>query len=397
MLVQVLLLALLSSLLLLSSAVASVDESAPSTLAPSQEVKTVIEWSRQLRTCDEVADRDIPVSGTSRVIYAIGKEDPKDDTHVNVHSLMGVKNINLLDSAATTPAPSDSHNITLMSRSFPISPDSDQKPGTYYHCQGFAANFSQKAHVIRVTPRIDYAHSALVHHMLLFKCPNPFTQAELDWAGNCYTQDTPKPVSQCDQVSVIAGWAVGGGEFVYPPDVGFPIGEEAGTTYMMLQIHYHNPNGLTFNDSAGFALHLTHQLRKYDAGTFYLHQWPNPTNINIPPQQQSYEIGVYCPDECLGFPAEGVNVFASMLHTHEAGVALWTEHFRGGVQLPNIDSNMAYDFNFQQVITMSPNAYPVLKKGDNLKLTCRYNTMGRTANTTGGIATTDEMCMDYLV
>ena len=232
--------------------------------------------------------------------------------------------------------------------------------------------------------------------MLLFKCPTPFSQEELDWAGNCYSESTPKPVSSCDQVNVIGGWAVGGDEFVYPPDVGFPMGDsEAGTTYMMLQIHYHNPDHLSFNDSAGFALHFTNQLRKYDAGTFYLHQ--NLPSINIPPKQAGYEIGVYCPDSCTQFPEEGVKVFASMLHTHETGVALWTEQYRNGVQLSNVDENYGYDFAYQQVVTFAPDAYPVLKKGDNLKLTCRYNTLMRKQNTTGGIATTDEMCMDYLV
>ena len=264
-----------------------------------------------------------------------------------------------------------------------------------YHCQGFAANFSQKAHVIRITPQVDYAHSALVHHMLLFKCPTlPFSQPDLDWAGNCYSRDTPAAVSACDQKGVIAGWAVGGGEFVFPESVGYPLGDDGtGSTYMMLQVHYHNPDHLTFNDSAGFTLHLTNMLRQHDAGTFYLQQ--NLGSINIPPRQSGYEIGVYCPDSCLQFPKEGVNVFASMLHTHETGVAVKTEHFRGGVQLPNIDENPGYDFAFQQIETFAPESYRVLKAGDDLKLTCRYNTLQRQNHTVGGIATTDEMCMDY--
>ena len=29
------------------------------------------------------------------------------------------------------------------------------------------------------------------------------------------------------------------------------------------------------------------------------------------------------------------------------GKGIWIEHSRGGVQLPNIDSNYNYDFNFQ--------------------------------------------------
>ena len=129
MIVQVLSLVVLFSLLLLSSSLTVADDSHTS-LAASQEMKTVIEWSRQLRTCDEAGDRDIPLSGTSRIIYAMGDEDPKDDNHVRQHSAMGVKNVNLLDSPATTAMPSDAYNMTFMSRSFPVSPDSDQKPGT---------------------------------------------------------------------------------------------------------------------------------------------------------------------------------------------------------------------------------------------------------------------------
>ena len=126
---QLLSFVVLSCLLLLSFAAPIADEFHHS-LAASQEMKTVLEWSRQLRTCDDAGDSDIPLSGTSRVIFAAGDEDPTDDTHVRQHSQMGLKNVNLLDSPVTAPMPADAYNISVMSRSFPISPVSDQKPGT---------------------------------------------------------------------------------------------------------------------------------------------------------------------------------------------------------------------------------------------------------------------------
>ena len=63
-------------------------------------------------------------------------------------------------------------------------------------------------------------------------------------------------------------------------------------------------------------------------------------------------------------------MFGTLLHSHTVGIfydflnlhfnfknkfniilyigkGIWIEHSRGGVQLPNIDSNYNYDFNFQ--------------------------------------------------
>ena len=53
--------------------------------------------------------------------------------------------------------------------------------------------------------------------------------------------------------------------------------------------------------------------------------------------------------------------------------------------------------SFQQVVPLGRwTNYPRIHSGDQLKLTCTYNTMSRKRITQGGIATTDEMCIDYL-
>ena len=397
---QLLFLSLLSllSLPFLSARVHHASHSTPAFTSPLPRVtstspsvhKTVLQWERQLQTCDpHGADLDIDLTGTSRVIYAIGGRDPTSDTTVPFHSTMGVKNVNLLDSPTTPQLPDVTEQHRVMSRPFPIDKNTLTAPSTYYHCQAFQRNFTQRSHIIKVTPQVDFYHSSLVHHMLLFRCDGAMSAADLAWAGNCYGSSTPRTVSACDQVHVLAGWAVGGGEFYYPPDVGFPIGP--GPVYMMLQIHYHNPRGVTFNDSAGFILTSTPMLRKFDAGTIVVHH--ELSTLSIPARSPAHNISVYTPPECLkGVPSSGLKVFGSMLHTHESGIRVRTQHYRGGQELAPLDSNMHYDFNFQQVVSFDPEAYPVLMAGDSLKLTCTYNTLDRPNATRGGISTKDEMC-----
>ena len=50
-----------------------------------------------------------------------------------------------------------------------------------------------------------------------------------------------------------------------------------------------------------------------------------------------------------GFPPRGIIVFASQLHTHLTGVRVWTRHFRGGVELPELDRDNHYSTMFQEI------------------------------------------------
>ena len=41
---------------------------------------------------------------------------------------------------------------------------------------------------------------------------------------------------------IVAAWGLGGDPFYFPPEAGYPVGEEhGGATYYMLEIHYDNP------------------------------------------------------------------------------------------------------------------------------------------------------------
>ena len=55
-----------------------------------------------------------------------------------------------------------------------------------------------------------------------------------------------------------------------------------------------------------------------------------------------------------------IKVFADLLHTHLAGIGLRLRHFRDGVELPYVDSDMNYDFNYQE--TRRRNQEVIVKK-----------------------------------
>ena len=228
--------------------------------------KTVLQWERQLRTCDAAADFDIdPTGGTSRVLWAIGDSDPTADSAVKRHSARGVKNLNLLDSQPTSPTPSDAVTTSIMSRPFPIDKDTLTAPSTYYHCQAFQRNFTERSHVIRFTPQVDFYHSALVHHMILYQCAHTWTEEDLAWAGDCYAAGHPAGVDECDMQHVLAGWAVGGGEFSYPVEVSF-----------LFTLHTHPPSRFSFT------LH-THPASRH------------PTSARQPPSSLRYSTAVVPP------------------------------------------------------------------------------------------------------
>lgn len=78
------------------------------------------------------------------------------------------------------------------------------------------------------------------------------------------------------------------------------------------------------------------------------------------------------------------------LHTHLAGTSLSVHQYRNGVQLPDIDSNPHYDFNFQQTVSYDPPKR--IYNGDELTVKCSYQSMDRDTDIKGGYGTEEEMC-----
>jgi hypothetical protein len=164
-----------------------------------------------------------------------------------------------------------------------------------------------------------------------------------------------------------------------------------------METHYNNEERKSgYVDSSGFRIVYTPVKRKYDGAILEVGALVGPWML-LPPGQNNIVSENVCPGTCTaaGLPKTGIKVFASMLHAHTAGRAIWVEHIRNGVKLPNIDQNLNYDFNFQDSVFLR-NEVTVLP-GDEIRTFCEYDTSDRQVNTLGGEGTNDEMCLAFFL
>jgi hypothetical protein len=96
---------------------------------------------------------------------------------------------------------------------------------TSYICKGFRFPASKAFHITKFTP--IKSNQQVLHHMILY--------STTDWLGDDYF---PCPSMPSGSQPLFA-WAVGGGTFEPPADVGFPVGKDR-VVYAALQIHYNN-------------------------------------------------------------------------------------------------------------------------------------------------------------
>ena len=116
----------------------------------------------------------------------------------------------------------------------------------------------------------------------------------------------------------------------------------------------------------------------------------NPQRHIIPQGLETVNMGI-CGSECTenGILAEGVTIFANMLHGHLLATQMSLRHIRDGVELEPIDENEHYDFNYQQM-TIIP-GQKKLMRGDRMIMSCQYNSKSRISMTYGGGESTDEV------
>nr|XP_033780953.1 DBH-like monooxygenase protein 2 isoform X3 [Geotrypetes seraphini] len=339
-------------------------------------------FSRAFRTCDS-NDMNI-TAGTIRVIAAYGA----DDTIAYHRENHFTQSINLLRelpvAGLSSPKDSVSYNITMNNYTVPAQP-------TTYGCAFVPLpNVNGKHHIYKIEPLIQAGNELLVHHILLYACPN---NTNISIApGECY--NTNPLFFQCLQV--INVWAVGGKAFQFPDNVGLSIGSPDDPSYARLEIHYNNPEAKNFTDSSGVQLYYTKDLRPYNAGILEIGS--ALSFLFIPPSARSFRLYGLCNTqkfpEVNGQQVADMQVFAYQLHTHLAGRAVRVAHYRNGSQIGFLGRDMTYDFNFQEVKYLEN--ITTIKMGDALQVECTYNTMDRRGITEMGLGTMNEMCMAFL-
>ena len=280
-----------------------------------------------------------------------------------------------------------------MEFTFPSFPVTSQQ--TTYECRGFDFPQDETYHVTSFD-RIDDSEG-IVHHMILYKSPIP--------ANKCFRECLNMPSDS----QLVWAWAVGMDAFPMPPDVGFPVGKFTSTSYTSLQIHYNNVFHAPAVDNSGVTMKLTTKLRKYAMGILSLGRSPqvsdpNYPNLRIPPRRR-YEAVITCKPSII-LP---IKIFAYAVHAHLIGKQIWAEQIRNGTIIRELGRSNVYDFSKQRFQTFDDEEHYEVIEGDTLRVHCIFDSScpgnatshgkcgdERTGDTTGGWATDNEMCFNFL-
>ena len=267
---------------------------------------------------------------------------------------------------------------------------------TTYWCLVYKLNseiFHQKHHIVGFEGIIDQRNEGVVHHMELFHCEVDPSNDYKNFSNVCTSEEKPYGLRKCRKV--IAAWAMGASEFIYPNDVGGILGGTSYSMFLVLEIHYDNQNLRDdIIDSSGIRIYYTDVLRKYDAGIMEIGLEYNSKN-SIPPRNEKFNLNGYCLSDCtsLGLSNE-ITVFASQLHTHLTGRKVWTTLIRRNMEKQILNSDYHYSPHFQEIRMLEKGVK--IRPGDTLINTCEYNTESRKNMTLGGFGIRDEMCVNYM-
>ncbi|XP_066270877.1 DBH-like monooxygenase protein 1 homolog [Branchiostoma lanceolatum] len=343
---------------------------------------TVLRFNRKLTTCDE---KDRVISGdTMRVIWAWHDQDPDEASGVNGPSYhgsnRGTRATLLLQRIVPeqTISTGTTYTFDLLMNNVAVPGNQD----TTYWCQLLKMpELAGKHHVIKAEPIVQAGNEGTVHHLLIYTCkknPDMTIMPEGHPGHQCYTPNMPSDWWECYQGSIMFAWAIGSGAIVFPEHVGYPIGDEDDSGYVLMEMHYDNPllaSGI--RDSSGMRLTYTPELRDNDMGILEVGVLVNKFHV-IPPHVQEFKSAGYCSSRCMDAFLEEhgqpIHIIGANLHSHLLGVKLNARLFRDGVET-DIARDDNYDFNlqYQRILKEELTIYP------------------------GGLGTPQEMCETFFM
>jgi hypothetical protein len=352
-----------------------------------------VELSRAYDTCDP---DDVPVTlGTSKVLVAVASTDPVGGKAPFHDVGMWSRSINLrtrstIDSAV--PAGAVARAVAF------DTPVTLPAAATYYHCFATRIAKGPATHMVAFDVAVTEAakYGQFVHHVLLYRCAAPLPDAVRQFMGDCYGTSggvqPPTEIRQCNGGEVQATWAIGGGLFVFPPDVGLELRSETADVDFVIEVHFSNPlKSRTVVPSVGLTLYETAPRAK-TAGIMALGMLES--GIMVPPGT-TLNLGGVCEAACTSqaVPASGVTAFGLLLHGHNAMKRMAVRQVRGTQELRPLMVDDTYDNGFQKFDHLGSIA---IQPGDRLYTTCSWTNSG-TLPVYGGLGTTDEMCRAYLM
>jgi len=360
---------------------------------------TRIRFTRPKFACN---DEDVALSqGTTRLIWAFHADsDPEEEcfdslSGIEPHSSKGSQSLNLDSGTSVSVELEDdvqTIDVTMSNISVPSA-------STTYFCALIPLSaIIEPSHAVKFDVIVSEGNEAVVHHSTAKICPESTIPdgSTFPIQASC---DEFIASGLCEGGPYVYAWAIGGEPLYLPAHAGIPIGEQSAFRYVKLEVHYDNPEQRAdIFDSSGIRISYTSQLRSYDAGMFFVgwHRGFGALGALIPPGLDRASTSGFASADCTEslLPETGINVIATLLHAHNIGAALNFRQIRDGQELPPIDSNWNYDFDYQQTVVLKEEAQ--ILPGDELILDCYYNSSARSTWTYGGPATTEEMCWVFV-
>ncbi|UJR36633.1 hypothetical protein I4U23_029352 [Adineta vaga] len=283
---------------------------------------TAIHFKRHLDTCDSM---DVPIkSGTNHLIFAFGLVDPSRNPPNNgITYHQDRRGIYSLSLRSYSDPPVKSKFATMNYFDFRLNnactyfltytiPTTD----TVYHCKVHKAPaiYTTKRHVITHKILLNSTDTMHIHHLLMYECdPSArFNDSDLssDICENIYNKIAPY------MTNIATGWAVGEDLMSeFPPEAGYPTGNNFSVKYYVIQMHYSNPQLCT-------------------------------SDLSIPPRVQSFVVDTYCPASAtLRLPTSGITVFSAFPHTHLQRRTVWTKLIRNKTAVEYLFNAEAYEFH----------------------------------------------------
>eukprot|EP01084_Bolivina_argentea_P281326 481319_1 len=246
------------------------DENQDLTLIEGEQTDGVtrIRFTRPKFSCN---DEDISLSqGTTRIIYAWDPNNDPTNEHFDDNSIIwhgkhcGSHSLNI-----NTGIPDeieledDVEYFDLLMNNLAL-PASD----TTYYCKLFELPiFNETHHIVKISPILTAGNEGIIHHIVTYICPSDLSINNINHEQICDEWDTNMPSKTCIGGSLNYGWAIGGNDFYFPIEAGLPMSGDSLLHYMIMEIHYDNPEIKTgIIDSSGIRIWHTSQLREYDAG-----------------------------------------------------------------------------------------------------------------------------------
>lgn len=202
--------------------------------------------------------------------------------------------------------------------------------------------------------RLLLDNERVVHHWLFFKNSGPKTDGAVEPSSGTH------PDGELQH-----GWAPGGGDVYFHPDVGT---EMPSNTSYTLELHYNNTTGSASPDTSGLEVCVT-PTRPANVATM---SWLGTDAIS----------GTSATGTCDPSSNAPIRIVAGTPHMHTKGTHMKVVVTRAGGQ-SEVVHDEPFDFNYQVV-------YPeeiMIMPGDKITTTCTYN-----APATFGPGTSSEMC-----